>query len=87
LRFLNIFSCIAFQNHRKCSKNLHGEITSSQENAWQKTLEVFDADSGKYEQKLVYFLRLFEPEAILRQAGLPENYPSRPWSKESPACR
>ncbi|OHB46029.1 MAG: hypothetical protein A2Y13_01850 [Planctomycetes bacterium GWC2_45_44] len=64
-----------------------GEITSSQENAWQKTLEVFDADSGKYEQKLVYFLRLFEPEAILRQAGLPENYPSRPLSKESPACR
>ena len=31
-----------------------GEITSSQENAWQKTLKVFDADSGKHEQKLFF---------------------------------
>jgi transposase len=31
-----------------------GEITSSQENAWQKTLKVFDTDSGKHEQKLLF---------------------------------
>jgi hypothetical protein len=31
-----------------------GEITSSQENAWQKTLKVFDANSGKHEQKLLF---------------------------------
>ena len=31
-----------------------GEITSSQENAWQKTLKVFDADSGRQEQKLLF---------------------------------
>jgi len=27
-----------------------GEITSSQENTWQKTLKVFDADSGDQRQ-------------------------------------
>src|SRR3972149_8661226 len=31
-----------------------GEITSSQETTWRKTLEVFDEDSGKYEQKLLF---------------------------------
>jgi hypothetical protein len=31
-----------------------GEITSSQENTWQKTLEVFDADRGKHEQKRLF---------------------------------
>ena len=31
-----------------------GEITSSQENTWRKTLEVFDADSGKHQQKLLF---------------------------------
>jgi len=31
-----------------------GEINSSQENKWRKTLEVFDEDSGKYEQKLLF---------------------------------
>lgn len=31
-----------------------GEITSSQENTWRKTLEVFDADSGKRQQKLLF---------------------------------
>ena len=31
-----------------------GEITSSQENTWRKTLEVFDADSGKRRQKLLF---------------------------------
>jgi len=30
-----------------------GEITSSQENTWHKTLQVFDADSGKQQQKLL----------------------------------
>jgi len=31
-----------------------GEITSSQEDTWRKTLEVFDADSGKRQQKLLF---------------------------------
>ena len=31
-----------------------GEITSPQENAWRKTLEVFDADTGKRQQKLLF---------------------------------
>jgi hypothetical protein len=31
-----------------------GEITSSQENRWRKTLEVFDEDTGRYEQKLLF---------------------------------
>jgi hypothetical protein len=31
-----------------------GEITSSQENTWQKTLDVFDDDRGKHEQKLLF---------------------------------
>jgi len=31
-----------------------GEITSSQENSWRKTLEVFDADTGKTQQKLLF---------------------------------
>ena len=31
-----------------------GEINSSQETTWQKTLKVFDADSGKHEQKLLF---------------------------------
>jgi hypothetical protein len=40
-----------------------GEITSSQENAWQKTLKVFDADSGKHEQKL-----LFADQAVVSES-------------------
>ena len=40
-----------------------GEITSSQENAWQKTLEVFDADSGKHEQKLLFADQAVVPES------------------------
>ena len=31
-----------------------GEITVSQEDTWRKTLEVFDADSGKQQQKLLF---------------------------------
>lgn len=31
-----------------------GEITSSQENTWHRTLEVFDADSGEHRQKLLF---------------------------------
>lgn len=31
-----------------------GEITSSQENTWRKTLEVFDQDTGKTRQKLLF---------------------------------
>ena len=31
-----------------------GEITASQEDTWRKTLEVFDADSGKRQQKLLF---------------------------------
>jgi hypothetical protein len=31
-----------------------GEITVSQEGTWRKTLEVFDADSGKRQQKLLF---------------------------------
>jgi len=40
-----------------------GEITSSQENAWQKTLKVFDADSGKHEQKLLFADQAVVPES------------------------
>jgi hypothetical protein len=31
-----------------------GEITSSQENTWRKTLEVFDEDSGQSQQKMLF---------------------------------
>ena len=31
-----------------------GEISASQEDTWRKTLEVFDADSGKSQQKLLF---------------------------------
>jgi len=31
-----------------------GEITASQEDTWRKTLEVFDVDSGKRQQKLLF---------------------------------
>ena len=31
-----------------------GEISASQEDTWRKTLEVFDADSGKRQQKLLF---------------------------------
>jgi len=31
-----------------------GEITSSQEDTWRKTLEVFDQDTGKTQQKLLF---------------------------------
>ena len=31
-----------------------GEITVSQEDTWRKTLEVFDADSCKRQQKLLF---------------------------------
>jgi hypothetical protein len=31
-----------------------GEITSSQENRWRKTLEVFDEDTGRHEQKFLF---------------------------------
>src|SRR3990172_3491708 len=31
-----------------------GEITSSQEDRWRKTLEVFDEDTGRHEQKMLF---------------------------------
>jgi hypothetical protein len=31
-----------------------GEITSSQEDTWKKTLQVFDQDAGKQKQKLLF---------------------------------
>lgn len=31
-----------------------GEINSSQENRWRKTLEVFDEDTGRHEQKMLF---------------------------------
>jgi transposase len=31
-----------------------GEITSSQENSWRKTIEVFDEDSGQSQQKMLF---------------------------------
>ena len=31
-----------------------GEITSSQEDTWQKTLQVFEQDAGKQKQKLLF---------------------------------
>jgi hypothetical protein len=40
-----------------------GEINSSQETTWQKTLKVFDADSGKHEQKL-----LFADQAVVSES-------------------
>ena len=42
-----------------------GEITSSQEARWRKTLEVFDEDTGKYEQKM-----LFADHAMLCESDL-----------------
>jgi len=43
-----------------------GEITSSQENRWRKTLEVFDEDSGRYEQKMLFA----EHAAIISESDL-----------------
>ena len=40
-----------------------GEITSSQENTWRKTLEVFDDDTGKHEQKLLFADHAVIPES------------------------
>jgi len=31
-----------------------GEITTTQEDTWRKTLEVFDEDAGKHQQKLLF---------------------------------
>ena len=31
-----------------------GEITTTQQDTWRKTLEVFDEDTGKQEQKLLF---------------------------------
>ena len=42
-----------------------GEITSSQEDSWRKTLEVFDADSGKTQQKL-----LFADKAVIAESNI-----------------
>jgi len=42
-----------------------GEITSSQEDTWRKTLEVFDQDTGKTQQKL-----LFADEATIAEYDL-----------------
>jgi hypothetical protein len=42
-----------------------GEITSSQKNTWSKTLEIFDADSGKHEQKL-----LFADPGVIPECGI-----------------
>jgi transposase len=42
-----------------------GEITTSQESTWRKTLEVFDEDSGKHAQKL-----LFADHAVVPQSGV-----------------
>ena len=42
-----------------------GEITSSQEDTWRKTLEVFDQDTGKTQQKL-----LFADEATIAECDL-----------------
>jgi transposase/Zn finger protein HypA/HybF involved in hydrogenase expression len=42
-----------------------GEITSSQENTWRKTLEVFDQDTGKTQQKL-----LFADEAAIAECDI-----------------
>ena len=40
-----------------------GEITSSQETTWRKTLEVFDEDKGTYEQKLLFADHAVIPES------------------------
>ena len=40
-----------------------GEITSSQETTWRKTLDVFDEDSGKHEQKLLFADQAVVPES------------------------
>lgn len=40
-----------------------GEITSSQENTWRKTLDVFDEDSGKHQQKLLFADHAVVPES------------------------
>jgi transposase len=40
-----------------------GEITSSQENIWRKTLEVFDEDSGKFRQKMLFVESAEIPES------------------------
>jgi transposase len=42
-----------------------GEITSSQENRWRKTLEVFDEDTGRHEQKM-----LFADHATISESNL-----------------
>ena len=42
-----------------------GEINSSQETGWRKTLEVFDEDTGRHEQKL-----LFADHAIISESDL-----------------
>ena len=42
-----------------------GEITSSQESTWRKTLEVFDVDSGKHVQKLLFADHAVVPESRL----------------------
>jgi hypothetical protein len=42
-----------------------GEITSSQENSWHKTLQVFDKDTGKHEQKL-----LFADNAVISESDI-----------------
>jgi hypothetical protein len=42
-----------------------GEITSSQENTWRKTLEVFDEDSGQSHQKM-----LFTDSAVITESQL-----------------
>ena len=46
-----------------------GEITTTQQDTWRKTLEVFDEDTGKQEQKLLFAYR--QPMAVsLRCAGI-----------------
>jgi len=42
-----------------------GEITSSQEITWRKTLEVFDEDSGKHEQKMLFAEHTIIPESAV----------------------
>jgi len=42
-----------------------GEINSSQENRWRKTLEVFDEDTGRHEQKM-----LFADHVTICESGL-----------------
>lgn len=40
-----------------------GEITSSQKNTWRKTLEIFDEDSGKCYQKMLFAENVEIPES------------------------